>query len=601
MNKNLFSKIIYFNWIFIFFLFISVPKGYAQESAFLNFQITVKDNNSNVLTNKTVGARIRIINSASKVYYEEKHTPTTNARGLASLNIGNGTSKVGVFSNIPFGGTERLLVRVDIDANGGSSYTIVSINPINTTVPTALYAKVVQSINEMDTVFSKSVSASITNPFIEKMATATQKQHYVGEEMGGGIVFYVDSTGENGLIVSKRDIIQNVKWMPQNSFVSNANSFSSGSKNTTSIVAQSGQGSYAAYSCDTLTSAGKTDWYLPSVSELSLLMDKRYEVNTALANDKSGISEELKFTPYWSSTQRDASNAYLSEMGTVRYAEKSSVANVRAIRRFSGLYDANNYSWAFLGGLETEIKSNGNNVKVVESINGNLLEDCAGKRGTVYRETPHIKLPAKVTFKLQANYNPSASEPATELFGTGDFRIYIGGPPKGYTGQGMDTTNLSLFEGVQFRIFPGLDLAPIRRFTGTEPHTCTSIWLRYVDPDKITGNNGEIHTGLVSDACQGRIEGGQCGWTRWGEPFENGFGLKNDEEALVTIIISDPTISMSVKDRTWSINTKVIPDTDIKGDILRFDTITNIAIGHTNTSRGFRTLRISDLKVFPLE
>ncbi len=352
MNKNLFSKTMYLKCGIYFFLFFSVLKASSQESTFLNFQITVKDNNATVLTNKTVGVRIRIINSASKVYYEEKHTLTTNASGLASINIGNGTAKVGVFSAIPFGGAERLLVRADIDPNGGSSYTILSITAINATVPTALYAKVVQSITEKDTVFSKSVTASITNQFIDKMATATQKQHYVGEEIGGGIVFYVDSTGENGLIVSKRDIIQNIKWMPQNSLVSNANSFSSGSKNTSSIVAQSGQGNYAAYSCDTLTWGGKKDWYLPSVSELSLLMDKRYEVNTALSKDISGASEELKFTPYWSSTQRDASNAYLSEMGAVRYAEKSSVANVRAIRRFSGLYDANNYSWAFLGDLK---------------------------------------------------------------------------------------------------------------------------------------------------------------------------------------------------------------------------------------------------------
>jgi len=599
MKRNFFSKKRYTKCLFLFLLLCSALNGFALESANLNFQITVKDNVS-IISNKSVGVRIRIINSVSKVYYEEKHTLSTNSRGIATINIGDGTAKVGSLNTIPFGETEKLFVRADIDPNAGTSYTIVSISPF-ITVPTAFHATVVQSINEKDASFTNSVSASINQDFMDRMAKSTRKQHYLGEEVGGGIVFYVDSTGENGLIVSKKDIAKNVKWSPQQATIVNAQSFSSGLANTNSIVQQVGIGNYAAYGCDTLTINGQGNWYLPSINELSLLADARYEVNKTLGNDASGASEVLNLAPYWSSTQRDESNAYFTEMGTIRYGDKSAVANTRAIRQFSGLYDANNYSWSFLAGPETELKSNGNNVIVVESVNGNLVEDCAGKRGTVYRETPHIKLPAKVTFKLKPYYNPSASEPPTELFGTGDFRIYIGGPPKGYRGQGMDTTNLSLFEGVQFRIFPNLDLAPLRRYTGTEPHTCTSIWIRYINPDKITGDNGEPQTGLVSDACQGRIPGTNCGWQRWGEPFENGFGLKNEEETLVTILISDPIVSISVKDRTWGINTKVIPSSDIVGEILRFDTITNIAIGCTNTSRGFRTLKISDLKVFPLE
>ena len=75
------------------------------------------------------------------------------------------------------------------------------------------------------------------------------------------------------------------------------------------------------------------------------------------------------------------------------------------------------------------------------------------------------------------------------------------------------------------------------------------------------------------------------------------------EEALVTIIISDPEISISVKDRIWrvDIDDLLADDNDFVGDVLRFDRVTYMSVSHTNTSRGYETIRINDLKVTPLE
>jgi len=42
-------------------------------------------------------------------------------------------------------------------------------------------------------------------------------------------------------------------------------------------------------------------------------------------------------------------------------------------------------------------------------------------------------------------------------------------------------------------------------------------------------------------------------------------------------------------------------DNDIVGEALRFDQVTFMSVSHTNTSRGYRTIEISDLKILPLE
>ena len=152
---------------------------------------------------------------------------------------------------------------------------------------------------------------------------------------------------------------------------------------------------------------------------------------------------------------------------------------------FSGLFDIHNFSWFTLLGSEEELKSKGKVSVVVENKNGDVVIDEDGKRGTVCRAIPEIKLPVKITFKLQTKYDPNASEVPTILRGTGDFRLCFGGPPAGAELGEINESNMGEFEGVQFRIHPHLDLSPIRVYTGSESHTCTSVWIRYINTGKL--------------------------------------------------------------------------------------------------------------------
>jgi hypothetical protein len=81
----------------------------------------------------------------------------------------------------------------------------------------------------------------------------------------------------------------------------------------------------AAYVADNLTSGGYSDWYLPSIDEL-----------TQLYNNRTYIGG-LTFTAYyWSSTQVNSTNAYrlLANDGTITSVTKTAGLYFRAVRSF---------------------------------------------------------------------------------------------------------------------------------------------------------------------------------------------------------------------------------------------------------------------------
>jgi hypothetical protein len=130
-------------------------------------------------------------------------------------------------------------------------------------------------------------------------------------------------------------------------------------------------------------------------------------------------------------------------------------------------------AWQVLSGPE---KEKGEAVQIVEGTGENLEVLVADRRGTVMGRFPETPLPATLTFRFQSSYDPKAREVPTELFGTGDFRIFVGTRVKA-----EEKTELGDYEGFQFRIFPHLNVSPERVKTGDESHTSTSLWIRYID------------------------------------------------------------------------------------------------------------------------
>lgn len=243
-------------------------------------------------------------------------------------------------------------------------------------------------------------------------------------------------------------------------------------------------------------------------------------------------------------------------------------------------------AWQVLGGPENE---KGEAVQIVKGTAENLEVLVAGRRGTVMRRFTETPLPATLTFRFQSSFDPKAREVPTGLFGTGDFRIFVG-----TRGKTEEKTGLGGYQGVQFRIFPHLSDSPERVKTGDESHTATSLWIRYIDPKRRLDGKGLPHTGLLSDAGQNRNKQKgihNAGWARVAL-LEGGFGLKNAQEAVVTIRRTHQAMSIEVNGKTFSYLLGLAE--------CRITKIDTLAIAHTNTSRGYQTYRVSALQVAPI-
>lgn len=128
----------------------------------------------------------------------------------------------------------------------------------------------------------------------------------LGQEYGGGIIFYLDSTGQHGLIAAKSDADTVLAWYNTVYYQTNtrAAAIGSGASNTRKIInALGNSGTYAAKVCQDYRGGGYSDWFLPSKNELNLLYKRRAVVGNLI----SGY--------YWSSTESDFKYAWSQYFG----------------------------------------------------------------------------------------------------------------------------------------------------------------------------------------------------------------------------------------------------------------------------------------------
>ncbi len=138
----------------------------AQPPEKMSYQSMVRNSSNQLVTNQTVGIQISILHgSASGLsVYSESHSPTTNANGMLSLEIGTGSVSVGNFSTIDWANGPFYL-KTETDPTGGVAYSQTNTSEL-LSVPYALHAKTAGSINggivESDPVYSASEASKIT-------------------------------------------------------------------------------------------------------------------------------------------------------------------------------------------------------------------------------------------------------------------------------------------------------------------------------------------------------------------------------------------------------------------------------------------------------
>lgn len=149
----------------------------------------------------------------------------------------------------------------------------------------------------------------------------------VGQVALGGIVYWVDATGMHGLVADTADLAGDgsglLAWSLSDFWSgTRADGVGIGAANTKALVAKSGVP--AALGCSTDTSGSQNDWYLPSLTELSLLYQQL------------NVVDGFNGTPYWTSTEIDSSNANTISFadGSVVSSDKSTAYHVRCVRAF---------------------------------------------------------------------------------------------------------------------------------------------------------------------------------------------------------------------------------------------------------------------------
>lgn len=158
--------------------------------------------------------------------------------------------------------------------------------------------------------------------------------YYIGQTFGGGIIYYINNSGNHGLIAAPNDQNTNpVKWGCSGTNIGDASGIAigAGEGNTNAIVLGCSESGIAALVCSNLTLGGFSDWYLPSQLELNT-MYYSLKLNN-LSNFQITGTEKL----YWSSTQADANSAYVDNFynGQISKLGKNSITGyIRAIRSF---------------------------------------------------------------------------------------------------------------------------------------------------------------------------------------------------------------------------------------------------------------------------
>ena len=169
-------------------------------------------------------------------------------------------------------------------------------------------------------------------------ASYTQPTYNIGDIVNGGVVFWLDSTGQHGLVVAFSDVAYSVEWGCFGTDLPNVPNVPYNGGNPLGLGAEIGDGfnntNNILKDCPTAPAALAArsygpDWFLPSAKELNQIY-----INKTSLEGVSGFTGFSDF--YWSSTEYDTNNAWKQYFndGDQYDNDKIFTSLVRAVRAF---------------------------------------------------------------------------------------------------------------------------------------------------------------------------------------------------------------------------------------------------------------------------
>ena len=199
------------------------------------------------------------------------------------------------------------------------------------------------TINESTKKIKLEVAEPITTPSENLVIAAdgtigTKAEFQIGDAAFGGVIFWLDETGEHGLVVGFDEFTG--PWTDNfsaNASFAKSNGIRGGILNTTLIIIAAGGNQNAGSICSAYQGGSFGDWYLPSEYEFVKLIDPLYftDVNDAIL---SGAGTPLgNGENYWTSgeiTSQSANVIEVPDANTTTMDKANSSIRIRPIRAF---------------------------------------------------------------------------------------------------------------------------------------------------------------------------------------------------------------------------------------------------------------------------
>ncbi len=181
----------------------------------------------------------------------------------------------------------------------------------------------------------------LSTPFLFQSCDKEEKEPplptlAIGDFHKGGVIFYLDSSGEHGLVCAVSDQSYGSEWGCLPTVVTGADELSigTGAQNTLDIISVCTSSDIAAAICDDLVLNEYEDWFLPSKDELDKMHESLDIINSS---STANGGELLQSTNYWTSSGSGINTAWVQNMGSggsqlTNLVDKSN--HVRAVRAF---------------------------------------------------------------------------------------------------------------------------------------------------------------------------------------------------------------------------------------------------------------------------